>query len=199
MTARLRKVKQHEGFATKAFAEHELKVLYSDGLYRHWRCQKQGTSNYYFDVITVPGWIFIKGDIGFLSVARVDDMIPWCRGSIESIDYFAEKVPKEIRTEEYDHELAAEWIRDEIADAPNCYDESSEIEKRIAELQELSDPERFNEHEFKQELYDSRLIDGCDFPSFDNYTSSFLWCREALKCFLRLLDAVPSVSEVQHA
>jgi len=47
-------------------AEHVVTVLHSDGLYRHWRCQKPGTGMMGFDIVTWPGSLCFTGDMGEL-------------------------------------------------------------------------------------------------------------------------------------
>lgn len=53
------KAKDRETEARERFdvdvAEHKMTVLRDEGLYRHLRFQKPGTSCYYFDLVTWPG------------------------------------------------------------------------------------------------------------------------------------------------
>lgn len=44
--------------------DHELNVLHRDGLYRHLRFQKPGTGMWHWDLVTWPGSLAIRGDIG---------------------------------------------------------------------------------------------------------------------------------------
>jgi hypothetical protein len=55
-------------------AEHEMTVLRDDGLYRHLRFQRPGTSIYWFDLVTWPGRLVICGDCGDLMFSRLRDM-----------------------------------------------------------------------------------------------------------------------------
>ena len=52
-------------------AEHKLTVLHDEGLYRHLRFQKPGTGFYWFDLITWPGNLAFKGDMGGFMFARI--------------------------------------------------------------------------------------------------------------------------------
>lgn len=54
--------------------EHELTVIRDDGVYRHLRFQKPGTSVMYFDLITWPGHLCFTGDMGSYLFSRVRDM-----------------------------------------------------------------------------------------------------------------------------
>jgi hypothetical protein len=55
-------------------ANHELTILHDDGLYRHLRFQRPGTSFYWFDLITWPGCLVISGDMGAYHFSRIEDM-----------------------------------------------------------------------------------------------------------------------------
>lgn len=198
MTARDRKVSQHAELAAKAFAEHKIRMRLNQGMFRSWRCQKPETWCYGFDITTTPGALLVTGDIGTLVVERTNDMISWASSAVRSIDYFAQKVPHEIATEKFDIEVAKEWIGDEIAECRRNYAEAVEFMNTNAQkdfdeqLGKLSDLkitlDEYGEHGFITELADSGLVDGCDWPNFKNYTSSFLWQREAVKWFIENMD-----------
>lgn len=64
----------------KASAGHEMTVLRDDELYRHLRFQKPGTSNYYFDLVTWPGYLAMVGDCGSYLFCRDRDMFEWFTG-----------------------------------------------------------------------------------------------------------------------
>lgn len=188
--ARSRKIAQHERYALSAFKNHVIRQDLNQGLFRSWRCGAPDDSNHHFHVTTTPGRIFVAGDNGTMVWERTEDMIPWCRGSINSIEYFASKVPHEIKTREWDADVARDWLQREIEDAKADADADSE---RIRELTFLLNDElhdEANEHSFCVELYESGVNDGGDWPDLTNYTSNFLWCREDLKWFLAHLTEV---------
>lgn len=77
-------------------AGHEMTVLHDDGLYRHIRFKKPGTMSYYFDLITWPGSLVIKADMGTYVFTREPDMIRDFfpdRWTSVNADYWAEKMP----------------------------------------------------------------------------------------------------------
>jgi len=196
--ARALKIQHNAALAKDAFANHVLVPRLNCGLFRSWRCQTPREGAYWFDVVTGPGWLMVRGDVGELIVQRCDDMIAWSRGSIESIDYFAEKVPHEIETEEYDADVAREYLAEELSECEREILEATDdadckaYRKRhtaIIDLQECGYIDE--EHRFVQEAYDSDIFDGGDFPRFTNYTSSFLWCRECVKWLLAHLPPDP--------
>ncbi len=58
----------------EAVAKHEMHVLHEDGLYRHIRFKKPGTSCMHFDLITYPGYLVYSGDMGCYVFSRLPDM-----------------------------------------------------------------------------------------------------------------------------
>lgn len=66
----------------KYAAEHQLTVLHNDGLYRHLRMAKPGTRIWSWDIITWPGTIAIRGDIGDgYMFSRLEDMFDFMHGN----------------------------------------------------------------------------------------------------------------------
>lgn len=62
-------------------AEHTMSVLMDNGLYRHLRFRKNGSSVYGFDILTYPGRLVISGDMGDAVFARLPDMFDFFRAS----------------------------------------------------------------------------------------------------------------------
>lgn len=194
--ARQKRIDDVHEFAVKAFAEHVIDRQLDQGVFRYWFCGKPKRCEYHFSITTVPGRMMIAGDIGFLTVMRAHDMIAWAREAVRSIEYFAEKVPHEIKTREYDEAVALEWLDSEArqirADHPDNW---RALIDKIRELRKVAD----NDVWFKQNLYESKLVDGCDFPDLDNWSHNFLWCREALMWMLERIEDNPLNPEVNYA
>lgn len=55
-------------------ADHRLQVIREDGLYRHLRFKRPGSSAYYFDLVTWPGYLAVTGDMGTWTFSRISDM-----------------------------------------------------------------------------------------------------------------------------
>lgn len=75
-------------------AFHRLEIIRDDGLYRHLRMQQPGTSNYYYDVITWPGYLTVTGDMGTWTFSRIADMFDFFgawEGGINT-HYWSEKL-----------------------------------------------------------------------------------------------------------
>lgn len=71
---------------------HEMTVLYDDGPYRHLRFKSPDASRYWFELITWPGCLTFRGDVGDdFTFARVPDMFAFFRGHEINPTYWSEK------------------------------------------------------------------------------------------------------------
>lgn len=59
--------------------EHQMSILMDNGLYRHLRFKRPGTSSYWFDIVTWPGRLCISGDMGTYVFNRLEDMFEFFR------------------------------------------------------------------------------------------------------------------------
>lgn len=174
-----KKIQAVSEFAREAFQDHEVVQTLDNGFYRSWKCYKPGTCFYAFTVTTIPGHIIVTGDVGDLIVSRTEDMIGWCKGSIQSIDYFASKVPHSIPTKGYDSEVALEWLEEQAK-------EEGLSPAELSIVQNLKDCVDDQEELFRG-LSCCGMLDG-DYPTPENFNSNFLWCREAIKFLLENVD-----------
>lgn len=82
---------------------HEVQILHEDGLYRHLRFARPGTSLWHWDLITWPGSLAIRGDIGEGFIfTRDSDMLDFFDdgqpdGHI-NVGYWAEKLDRGSRS-----------------------------------------------------------------------------------------------------
>ena len=80
-------------------AQHEMTIIRDDGLYRHIRFKRPGSSAYWFDILTWPSRLCISGDMGDYVFSRLPDMFEFFRrepnekGAIPiNPDYWGEKL-----------------------------------------------------------------------------------------------------------
>lgn len=170
-------------------AQHTVTVRRADGLYRHWRCQKPGSWNMGFDIITWPGSLCYTGDMGDYLFQRTVDMVSFMRDSCMSYSYAAEKCVahdgrlKEWREERFE-EVLAERLAQGVEYTVYRYDGS-----RIKRVQDAIDEIREaygiydSRHDAEKAMYESGLWDGADMPNCEDYSFHFLWCLHALKWF----------------
>lgn len=171
----------------KRFEKFEIKELSRNGVYRSWFCSEPGTWDCSFTITTIPGYLFVTGDLGDLVVARCYDMLPWCRGSVHSTHYFSEKVSSQMETTEFSHEVLREWIDEELKEIRARKEDGEEIsddDEIIELLTEATESgiedegEAYFRHKF------SEVYDGGDPPSWDMWKHRFLTCREAVRWFV---------------
>lgn len=104
---------------------HEMTCIKSDGLHRHYHFSNPKYSNYWFDIVTVPGYLFMTGDMGTWAFSRINDMIQFFNHDRIDYGYWAEKLQmgacrsevtaayKEVdlsSTLKYYRELLEEWL-----------------------------------------------------------------------------------------
>ncbi|WP_052077523.1 hypothetical protein [Rhodococcoides fascians] len=86
--------------------KHEMTILKDDGLYRHLRFKRPGSSLYWFDIITWPWHLVIDGDLESFHFSREEDMFPWFESSGDiNPDYWAEKLRGPTASVTYSPEL----------------------------------------------------------------------------------------------
>lgn len=105
-------------------AEHVMTVLHDDGLYRHLRCAKPDSSIYWFEIVTWPGSLALRGDIDGRPVfSRLDDMFQFFRSDSGHINpqYWAEKLGDPSSAESYSEDRFREYVAEALAEAEAEY------------------------------------------------------------------------------
>lgn len=138
-------------------------------------------------VSTLPGRLILTGDHGTCVWERTDDMIAWARSAIRSLDYFAEKVAREVRITEHDPERVDLFVWELDADA-----RAGEFDaERTAAWYDLRDSV-LGARDEPRHAYDLICPEWCDeLPDFDSYTVRFLMQRQALLHFFHALYGDP--------
>lgn len=102
-------------------ARHEMTVLHDDGLYRHLRFANPKTSEYWFDIVTWPGSLTMRGDVGDGYVfSRLPDMFEFFRGGSRygiNPHYWAEKLGGGRRSvKEYSEKLLRQRVVEQFVE-----------------------------------------------------------------------------------
>lgn len=181
MRAEQKRIQQIAEMAAYSLRNHTLRCNLDRGLFRNWTCS-DGTSAYRFNISTEPGRLLVSGDVGELLLERYWDMLHWARTAVRDIHYFHGKCVPSIKTREWDAACAREWVLCE-----RRQERREQCGMTAALARDLYDAASDSEHAFFTELTDSGYCDGSDYPDCDNYTHSFLWCREALRWLLTRL------------
>lgn len=202
----------------KDVSGHQMSVLLDQGILRHLRFKRPGSSAYWFDIITAPGILIFTGDMGGYTFRRLDDMFEFFRTDAGRINpsYWAEKVEAECRTDgiakfspEKFRRIMFECVRDWVRDNR---DRCTREERRSLWDEITLDVLHTGEDEGcmigAANDFEHTLNAGCKFRfqdfwdhNFDEYTYRFIWCCRALVWAIKQYDAakVPAAEAVEVA
>lgn len=117
--------------------DHELVILHENGLYRHLRFQAPGTRMWHWDLITWPGSLAIRGDIGEGFIfTRTEDMLRFfdqgqAAGWINA-GYWAEKLDHGSRSvRSFSPPSFREWVAEAVEDR----EDATEIIEAAADVE----------------------------------------------------------------
>lgn len=191
-------------------AEHKMTIIRADGVNRHLRFQKPGSTCMHFDLITWPGYLCYAGDMGTYVFQRLHDMFEFFRtdrvhmklrdGQTLAINpgYWGEKLEAIDRDAEYKKwspEKFEARIRDEFA---NWLNENEASRETRAEASDQFEDEVIAEIECgKEAAYraacefdyegETPFLDWWEVDS-DEYTYRFIWCCYALTWGIQQYD-----------
>lgn len=154
-------------------AEHQMIVLRDDGVNRHIRFKRPGTSCYYFDLITWPGHLCYTGDMGTYVFQRLEDMFEFFRTDREhlrlkdgktlaiNLSYWGEKLNAVDRSDGYKN-FSMDAFRAAVKETFERYTEMSE-----SELEDFDDAERARLAQEKEELWST--VEQCVYNAEDQF------------------------------
>lgn len=155
--------------------DHQMTVLHDDGLYRHLHFQAPDTGFYWFDVITWPGVLTLRGDMGTWTFARTDDMLQFFRGSsgLTRINpgYWGEKLQGGNTSgnqscEEYDGDLFTEVVNQEVNDFLESRDWPFDVrEQLVADVRDNVLEDRYGNTPPASEDLAREAVDGYEFET----------------------------------
>ncbi len=197
----------------KDVADHAMKVVMDQGLYRHLLFRSPKTSNQYFEIVTFPGTLVYVGDMGSFVFQRIEDMFQFFRSrgdkniainpsywseKLEAVDNHTTKPGHKTYSEEklkvIVQETVAEWCQDGELTAV----QREELERVVKYELSFGD----GEEDARRSVRDfSHEIDGHKFEFHDSwewdcreYTGRFLWCCYAVVWAIREYDAYKQVA-----
>lgn len=213
----------HERFK-KDTAEHQMKVVRDDGLYRHLRFRRPGTGCYGFDIVTWPGYLAISGDMGASMFTRLDDMFQFFRqdpdgdlsinpgywhekcvandGDAKEFrlellnDYLKDAFDQFVKAEADDDEMKLEWVDDLWSEI------DADIIARADETPSVQTAiEAMQEFEPDDERYRKfRFHDAWEASSsLQDFTFHFLWRLYAIAHAVRAYDAAKAIEPAATA
>jgi hypothetical protein len=191
-----------ERFA-KETAEHELTVLRDDGLYRHLRFKASGTSFYWYDLITWPGYLAVGGDVDWFVFARVEDMFTFFRdGSRYGINpvYWSEKLQDgRERVRRYCEDAFKRVVGEELKrlPVPNLSEAQREARSLLRERMDDGDAQwAESAREMLADAEQAGLFSDTWEWNFTDWDWAFLWCCHAIVAGIARYDAAKAVGAV---
>lgn len=179
---------------------HTMTVAHDDGLYRHLRFRSPGPHGWlcWFDLITWPGNLTIRGDMGTYAFARTDDMLAFFRGQYINPSYWSEKVTASDRDgiKAYDQDVArAEVMRSLYED----HDGPPSPALLAAVLSEVLDEDSLGSEEELRSSLDSFRHGTFAFTDtwewdLTSYTWQYLWCCHAILWGIGQYDAAKAAA-----
>lgn len=173
-------------------ADHLMTILHDDGLYRHLVFRRAHTGMYWFEVVTWPSSLTIRGDMGTFVFARTSDMFGFFGTGDINPGYWAEKTPsygqdRQIRA--YDPDLfkrtvqtvADQWLETHPVNNRAAFQEC--LQRDV--LEDAGDYHTDMEAALNFEWDDEQVFP--EFYQYDmrNYTPQFLWCCLAIPYAIR--------------
>lgn len=180
-------------------ASHQMTVLHDDGLYRHLRFTNRpgGYGEYWFDLITWPGSLAMRGDVGDGYIfTRTADMFEFFRADRQwgiNPHYWAEKLGGGRESvKEYSEALFRQVVKEYVADAIRFGDAPRGIGRAVCsgifthlDLN-IEEEARAALDDFEYKGF--RFKDAWEF-SFRDYEPSFLWACHAIVWGIARYDA----------
>jgi hypothetical protein len=176
---------------------HTMEILHNDDFYRHLRFSNDGSSVYYFDIITWPGSLCISGDMGTFTFSRVKDMFMFFRGESINPGYWAEKLTAVCKTDghrEYNSELVIKQVKEHY----DYFCENQNLnEEQKNNLWEEIEYDVLPNLEYESSAYDAlrnfrhddfEFIDAWEWE-FTQFTYRYLWNITAIVYAIKTFDA----------
>ncbi|WP_354214561.1 hypothetical protein [Arthrobacter sp. UYCo732] len=136
------KKRNAEDHALKMFkidtSDHMMEVPLDQGLYRHLRFRKPGTGLYWYDIITAPGQLTFRGDMGTYVFSRSEDMLAFFENSGGRINptYWAEKLQAQdvhSPAREYSRDVFVRYVIEDFWNSRENLDNAVDVWREIRE------------------------------------------------------------------
>jgi hypothetical protein len=185
----------------KDVENHKMEIALDQGLHRHLRFRDPKKFGMWFDIVTWPGNLCVRGDMGTFVFCRIQDMFEFFRTKREpNLGYWAEKIEATERHGghlKFSFDKFKENILEQMQNHIE-YNEEAWPEKRKESLMEEIEEEIFSyESDSEETLYrqamdfkfeDKRLFG--DFYEIDcrEYTVRYEWCCHAIVWGIKMYD-----------
>lgn len=142
MSAMVTQLRDAEEHALKMFQlncrDNVMEVALDQGVYRHLRFRKPGSGLYWYDIITTPGQLTIRGDMATYVFARTEDMFTFFENNTGRINpgYWAEKLEAQDTyspAREYSREVFLQHVIDDFWDNRDGLEDAADVWREIRE------------------------------------------------------------------
>lgn len=168
-------------------SDHELEIVLDQGVHRHLRFKAPGHNFYWFELVTWPGSLVIRGDVSdhafsqqtTFMLSLTEDMLPYFRGNGFNPSYWAQKVRGGEGVDRY----SPDAFRREVIEHLKTYGADSKltdaVREELLEDSDLRTEEAAREALDSFELGDFRFHDTFEWD-LTEHTPQFLWCLHAI-------------------
>lgn len=179
----------------KDIADHELTIINDDGLHRHLSVRRPDEVAYWYEVVTWPGCLVIRGDMGTYAFAARPNMFSLFRSEPGYINtsYWEQKLLSPHDVAAYSENVFKQRVAEALADMIKY--SSDEEAARDALIQSVKNRVISHAHD-EQSARDAASTFWHNEHQFDawewdltEYTGRFLWCLHAIVHAINLYDA----------
>lgn len=174
--------------------QHEMQILLDEGVYRHLRFKAPDAGMYWFDILTSPGMLTIRADMGTYVFARELDMFDWFGTAYVNAGYWAEKVKAadpNSGIERFDEDIFRRWIIQDFWERRTEY-EPEKAKQIWADIRDSIFDDYASRHSAeacheivgKFRSYDFQYHDDWE-QNWNGYSAQFLWCCHAIIAGIR--------------
>jgi len=168
---------------------HTVEVLLEQGVYRHLRCRRAENPIWldWFDIVTAPDILLIRGDMGSVSFSRIEDMFKFFSSDPAKINphYWAEKI-QALASENSSGAMAfdADVFKEALIESLEGYGVDEETKKQITDEME-SQIEWCDDESYVRRQIDDFEHDGFTFTdTFEmngtGYIYRYIWLIRAI-------------------
>lgn len=176
---------------------HVMTVAHDDGLYRHLEFRGKRFTHW-FDIVTWPGVLMIRGDYGTFAFSRVEDMMAFFREPSVNWYYWTQKLIASDRPdgfEEFSEELFTDAILRQMAHHLDLDGPKNLPRKLAKELREKASEWACEGHHDALRLAMNYEHDG-RYPfselwdcTLKEHTHGYIWCLNAVHWGVREYDS----------
>lgn len=174
----------------KTVSTHGMEIKLENGLYRHIRYKKPDGTDRLFDLITYPGGLMFRGDMGCYVFERTEDMFTFFRSAGHGINpcYWSEKVQAQSifgnGIMKFNLDKFREAVEDDLKEIIECNEDLDEAELRQAvkdDILDCAEDEYSAIEAIRNFSYNDKEVFTDFFEhSLESYTYHYLWCCYAI-------------------